>query len=98
MEKNHDQGTLVINVTHGNEVDIEYSKKEILDKINSYFGYKYLEKIKLNVIQEKREVEKKSEIRQFNEKKILKKINSIKNEKLKMSINKLVRAFKTKND
>ena len=43
--KNHDQGTLVINVTHGNEVDIEYSKKEILDKINSYFGYKYLEKL-----------------------------------------------------
>ena len=96
--KNHDQGTLVINVTHGNEVDIEYSKKEILDKINSYFGYKYLEKIKLNVIQEKREVEIKSEIRKFNEKKILKNINSIKNEKLKMSINKLVRAFKTKND
>ena len=40
MGKEMRNGTLVLNVTHGKELDIEYSKNEILDKINSFFGYK----------------------------------------------------------
>ena len=43
-------GVLVLNVSHGNELDVEYSKKNIIDKINSFFGYKYIEAIKLNVM------------------------------------------------
>ena len=32
-------GYLLIMVKRGHEVDMEYSKKQILDKINNYFGY-----------------------------------------------------------
>ena len=32
-------GILVLNVIHGKEMEIEYNKKEIIDKINSFFGY-----------------------------------------------------------
>ena len=31
--------TLLIMVKRGHEVDLEYSKKEIMDKMNSFFGY-----------------------------------------------------------
>ena len=33
-------------VKRGHEVDLEYSKKKILDKMNSFFGYSVLEKLK----------------------------------------------------
>ena len=32
-------GTLVLNVIHGKEMEIEYEKTQIMDKINSFFGY-----------------------------------------------------------
>ena len=38
---------LLIMVKRGHEVDMEYSKKNIIDKINSYFGYLVVKKLKL---------------------------------------------------
>jgi len=38
--------TLVIMVKRGHEVDMEYSKKNILDKMNNFFGYSVVEKLK----------------------------------------------------
>ena len=38
--------TLLIMVKRGHEVDLEYSKKEIMDKMNSFFGYSVVEKLK----------------------------------------------------
>ena len=38
---------LSIMVKRGHEIDVEYSKKKIIDKINSLFGYNVLEKVKL---------------------------------------------------
>ena len=38
--------TLLIMVKRCREVDLEYSKKEIMDKMNSFFGYKVVEKLK----------------------------------------------------
>ena len=38
--------TLVIMVKRGHEVDLEYSKKLIMDKMNSFFGYMVVEKLK----------------------------------------------------
>ena len=38
--------TLVVMVKRGHEVDLEYSKKKIIDKMNSYFGYSVVEKLK----------------------------------------------------
>ena len=39
--------TLLVMVKRGQEVDLEYSKKQIIDKMNSYFGYAVVEKLKL---------------------------------------------------
>ena len=33
---------LILAVERGNEINVEYSKKEIINKINSYFGYKLI--------------------------------------------------------
>ena len=38
--------SLILNVIHGKEIDVEYNKN-IIDKINSYFGYSYIGKIEL---------------------------------------------------
>ena len=38
--------TLMIAVKRGHEIDLEYSKKEIIDKMNSFFGYSVVEKLK----------------------------------------------------
>ena len=38
--------TLLIMVKRGHEVDLEYSKKEIMDKMNNFFGKTVVEKIK----------------------------------------------------
>ena len=39
--------TLEIMVNRGSEVDVEYSKKQILNKLNSIFGYAAVDKIKI---------------------------------------------------
>ena len=38
--------TLIIMVKRGHEVDLEYSKQEIIDKMNNFFGYSVVEKLK----------------------------------------------------
>ena len=39
--------TLVVMVKRGHEVDMEYSKKDIINNMNNYFGYSVVEKLKL---------------------------------------------------
>ena len=55
---NNSPGILILRVQRGNEIDVEYSKSEIMNKINSHFGYKIINKInfetlKLNLNQKK---------------------------------------------
>ena len=47
MTKGDTNGTLVLAVKRGNEITVEYSKKEIINKINSYFGYRLINEIRL---------------------------------------------------
>ena len=47
MSRGDTNGTLVLAVKRGDEITIEYSKKEIINKINSYFGYQLINKIKI---------------------------------------------------
>ena len=58
-------GILVINVIHGKELDIEYSKKEIIDRINSFYGYNYVKEIKLKIVHEKSHLENKIKKNKF---------------------------------
>ena len=37
-------------VKRGHEVDLEYSKKEIIDRMNNFFGKTVLEKLNLLVL------------------------------------------------
>ena len=53
MGKEMRNGTLVLNVLHGKELEIEYAKKEIIDKINSFFGYDCISQVTLKIVQEK---------------------------------------------
>ena len=96
--KDMQNGVLVLNVIHGKEVDVEYSKKEIIDKINVFFGYEYVKQITLRVIQEKKEIKKFSNKSYIVNGHIEKKLNSVHDNNLKRSLNKLVDAYKTKND
>ena len=50
MTRGDKSGTLILSVERGNEINIEYSKKEIINKINSYFGYKLIDEIKLQAV------------------------------------------------
>ena len=47
MDKGDTNGTLVLAVKRGDEITVEYSKKEIINKINSYFGYQLINEIRL---------------------------------------------------
>ncbi len=97
MGKEMNNGTLVINVIHGNELEVEYKKKEIIEKINSFFGCRLINQIKLKIIQEKTNLIKKK-LNIINNKRddLNKKLEKIKNENLKKSLNKLIKAHNDK--
>ena len=90
--------TLVIMVRRGHEVDLEYSKKEIIDKMNNFFGYSVVEKLKFTSFNDEKEILSKNENKQENvtNKKYQKKINDVKNEKIKKSLLELTKVFKEK--
>tara|TARA_B100000886_G_scaffold208354_1_gene144152 strand:- start:4006 stop:4491 length:486 start_codon:yes stop_codon:yes gene_type:complete len=89
-------GTLVLNVTHGKEVNIEYSKNEILDKINSFFGYKCISSIKLKIVKEKINSKKKFLPKIKNLTKIEEKLSKVNNNDLKSSLNNFLKAYNEK--
>ena len=98
MGKEMRDGTLVLNVLHGKELEIEYKKKEILDKINSFFGYNCINQITLKIVQEKIEFKKNqfSKISDFS--KINEKMNKVKDSQLKNSLNSFLKAFNERNE
>ena len=97
MNKEMNNGTLVLNVIHGNELAIEYGKQEIIEKINSFFGFKCINEIKLKVVQEKKKSEKKLLMNKIK-KNYTSKLKNIDNSSLKTSLNKLIEAYNAKNN
>ena len=90
--------TLTIMVRRGNEVDLEYSKKEIMNKMNAFFGYLVVEKLKFvsfddnqNILSSDTDKENNVTIMKYQNK-----INGIKNNKIKKSIIELTKVFKKK--
>ena len=90
--------TLVIMVKRGHEVDLEYSKKEILDKMNGFFGYSVVEKLKFISFDDKQKIFSEEEVLQENVaiNKYQSKINDVKNDKIKKSLIELTKVFKKK--
>ena len=88
---------LLIMVKRGHEVDMEYSKKQILDKMNNYFGYSIVEKLKLISFDDDQTNFKKTKINDnATNSKYMNKIVDIKNDKIKKSLIELSKLFKQK--
>ena len=87
---------LYIMVKRGNEVDLEYSKKEIIKKINIFFGYNVVDDIKLKTFEGEFEKIKESKINNATKSKNIKQITSIKNDKIKKSLLELNKIFKSR--
>ena len=87
---------LNIMVKRGNEVDLEYSKKEIIKKINIFFGYNVVDEIKLKTFEGEFEKIKENKINNATKSKNINKIKNIKNDKIKKSLLELNKLFKTK--
>ena len=97
MEKGMRDGTLILNVIHGKEIEVEYAKNDIIDKINSFFGYSLIKKVTLKVIQDKiiRNNKILPKIKNLN--KIEEKMNKINNGQLKNNLNQFLKAYNEKN-
>tara|TARA_B110000003_G_scaffold52053_1_gene51559 strand:- start:1588 stop:2082 length:495 start_codon:yes stop_codon:yes gene_type:complete len=92
--------TLLIMVKRGHEIELEYSKKQIMEKMNSYFGHIIVEKLKLisfdstsnNFIKD----DYKLKSNMNANKKFINKIVDIKNDKIKKSLIELNKLFRSK--
>jgi Uncharacterized protein conserved in bacteria len=78
--------TLSIMVKRGHEVEMEYSKNEIIEKINIYFNDRIVEKIKLITFDGSQKIFKREIIKDVTKNQYTKKITNIKNEKIKNSL------------
>ena len=93
MKKGSTHGTLVIAVNRGNEITVEYSKEEIINKINSYFGYQLISKIKLQTFNfETKRIRNRSASDKFS-KNFANKINKIKNTNIRNSLSQLFKVI-----
>ncbi len=87
---------LNIMVKRGHEVDMEYSKKIIMNKMNIFFRNNVVEKIKLITFEGEQEKFKEKTQKNVTKSKYIKKISGIKNEKIKNSLTELSKLFKKK--
>ena len=90
-------GTLVLNVSHGKEMEIEYEKNEIMDKINSFFGYNCISKVTLKIVQNKIHINDKVFPKIKNLSKIEEKMSKVVDKELKSSLNNFLKAFNERN-
>ena len=85
-----------ISLKYGKELELEYKKKEIIDKVNSFFGHRFLDRVKTKIL----ENNQKSFISQ--KEKNFKKINTkdfanVKNDAVKKSLERLIKVYNEKN-
>ena len=98
MGKEMRNGTLILNVLHGKEIEVEYEKNEIKDKINSFFGYNCISNVNLKIVQP----EINNKIKNFQKIKNLDKVEAkmkeVNDDKLKISLRNFLKAYNEKND
>ncbi len=96
MGKGMKNGSLVLNVTHGKEMEIEYEKKNIIEKINSFFGYNCISNIILKISHYKR-IKQKRILPKIKDIDIIeKKINKVNDKDLKSALNNFLNAYNEK--
>ena len=94
MTKGDTNGLLVLAVKRGDEITVEYSKKEIINKINSYFGYRLINEIRLKTINSETKKIKNKNILKKPLKNFEKKINEIKNKNIRNSLSQFLDVIK----
>ena len=90
--------TLLVMVKRGHEIELEYSKKDIIDRMNAFFENPVVERIKFTSFNDEKEVILKKNKQESNvtNNKYHKKIYDVKNEKIKKSLLELTKVFKEK--
>ena len=94
MTKGDANGLLVLAVKRGNEITVEYSKKEIINKINSYFGYRLINEIRLKTINSETKKKKNNNTLKKFSKNFENKINEIKNKDIRNSLSQFLDVIK----
>ena len=85
--------TLEVMVNRGCEIDVEYSKKKIVNKINSFFGYVAIERLKI-IAFEKNEKNNLEKIKIGTKKNFSKNLQNIKNTNLRNALIDLIKSYK----
>jgi len=90
--------TLSVMVKRGHEVDLEYSKKKIINKMNNFFGFSVVEKLRLISFDDEKEINSKkvNDIDDVAKNKYYKKIFGVKNNEIKKSLIELLNVYKEK--
>ena len=89
-------GVLILNVNHGDQLFVEYSKKDIIDKINAFFGYQFIKEVRLVLIKRKTDKKEKHKIDKDKSIKYGKKIKEIQDSNLKRNLSNLIDVFSAK--
>ncbi len=90
--------TLLVMVKRGHEIDMEYSKKNIMSKMNTFFGYMVIKKIKFISFDNDRNIPFSKDMKNKNVtiKKYENQIKDVKNDKLRNSLFELTKVYKQK--
>jgi len=89
-------GVLVLNVFHGDQIIVEYSKQDIIEKINAFFGYQFIKDIRLILIKEKVDKKEKYHFNENQKARLQKKIEKIGDSNLKKNLTNLINVFNRK--
>ena len=90
--------TLLIMVQRGHEVELEYSKKEIMDRMNAFFKDEVVKRIKFTSFNDENKIDNQKIIQNkpVTNNKYKNKLNDVKNEEIKNSLIELTKVFKEK--
>ena len=90
--------TLLVMVKRGHEIDLEYSKKEIINKMNSFFGFLVVKKLRLISFDDEKKIYSKEDNNTSDvaKNKYYKKICDVKNNEIKKSLIELLNVYKEK--
>ena len=90
--------TLLIMVQRGHEVEVEYSKNEIINRMNNFFKNEVVKRIKFTSFEKENKIGHKKILQNTNvtNNKYITKIKDVKNNKIKKSLMELTKVFKEK--
>ena len=93
---NSKEVTLILNVIHGKEIDVEYNKKNIIDKINSHFGYIFIKNIQIKIVSAKLKKSTKILDQKNNKNNFDDNLKKVEDFNLKKKLEKLINAYNEK--